>query len=255
MSDISLLDLLPRPPSLVPHHISRRVLSIFLPVVGPCVVLVILCFPIVFNVAVRVVRVVCQLSSCLEHTVLAHACASSQNIGPHLGAHVAVCPRFLLVVQWPVSFFHAVSSFTLALVFRRDLVTAFERSHPAALMRERHLKKSLSARTEAQGGRFPPGGFFSAAQIASFAMAGLNVWCPMTAVVHHILRDTEPLGSRISLLLWRRLGAPSKCDHQCSLPPPRCSERLFLRTQELEKPGLHMTVVARFWICFGARSQ
>ena len=52
-------------------------------------------FPIVSTVAVWVVLVVCQVSSCFEHTVLAHACASSQNTGPHIGAHVAVCSRVL----------------------------------------------------------------------------------------------------------------------------------------------------------------
>ena len=94
-----------------------------------------LCFPIVSNVAVRIVRVVCQVSSCLEHTVLAHACASSLNTGPHLGAHVAVAPGCFPCCSMAGLFFHAVSSSTLALVIWSVLLQRFsEVFHAAALV-------------------------------------------------------------------------------------------------------------------------
>ena len=75
------------------------------------------CFSIVFNVAVRAIRAVCQVSSCLEHTLLRSRLSEFSK-------HWRVLQGAFLTVQWLVCCFHAVSCFTLALVLRRDPVPA-----------------------------------------------------------------------------------------------------------------------------------
>ena len=104
------LDLLPRPSFLVSHHVSRRFLTVFLPAGGPCVL------PGHSFVS-------CRVYCCCEGC---SACLSSD---------------FLPAVQRPVS------SFTLALVLRRDLVPAAQRFldvfHTRALVKSLLYPKTL----------------------------------------------------------------------------------------------------------------